>query len=297
MNQKQNPILAGLATEIWAMDSRSLEAFFVQIAEAQFPPAEPAAFMDDDEDMPMRGKKSRMTMEGGVATIPISGILMKRVPRVFRYWGIDATAYSDVEADLAQAVGDQSIQEIRLKIESPGGQVSGVKEASDAIFAARKEKRVTAHIEDIGASGAYWLAAQAERVSATPNAQVGSIGVYSVYIDSSAAAEKEGVKVHVLSSGAHKGMGVPGAPITEEQLVAMREVIEGMALNFVRDVARGRAMGTEQIAAWATGRVWLASDAKHMGLVDGIGLSMDSTRRPVVGRPLKVTVWNQEDRV
>lgn len=290
-----NGLFVELSREVWAMEPRALEGFLLRVGaisehvdmiqirdmagatHVNTDSAEPAAWMFDEE----QPKKSRMTVQGGVASIPISGVLMKSVPKIFRYFGIEATAYRDIQNDLALALGDESVKSISLVVDSPGGQVAGVKEASDAIAAAGQLKPVSAHISDLGASGAYWLASQAKKVTASRNAVVGSIGVYSTYVDSSKAAENEGFKVHVISSGPHKGMGVPGAPITSEQLGAMQEVINGMAASFVSDVSRGRARGEAVVKEWATGRVWIASDAAALGLVDGISSSMDRTRAGV----------------
>lgn len=289
-------IVTELQREAWAMEPRALEALLARVADlsAKLDPSFAKAAADRftaeqlhsvagqdpvswifDEDQP---KKTRMGIQGGVATIPITGVLMKSVPKIFRWFGIDATSYRDIQNDLAQAVGDESVKSITLLVDSPGGQVAGVKDAADAIMAAGQAKPVSAQIEDIGASGAYWLASQAKKVTASQNAMIGSIGVYSAYVDSSQAAANEGYKVHVVSSGPHKGMGIPGAPITEEQLGAMQEVIDGMAANFVSDVARGRGRGEAGVKEWASGRVWIAADAAKLGLIDSVANTKGTTR-------------------
>lgn len=287
--------LAELLIQPWAMEPKALEAFVarVQGASSKLPQDNWAlklhggdstlawAFLNDvgqvagntqpaaifGEDAP---KRSRMTVAGGVARIPISGVLLKKVPAWLRWFGVDATSYSDIQDDIASALSDDGVKEIVLSVDSPGGQVAGVHEAGEAIQAARgKGKHITAEVQDLCASAAYWLASQAHKITAGPNAQVGSIGVYSVYVDSSKAAADEGFKVHVISSGPHKGAGVPGAPITEEQLAGFQKVIDGMAANFKEAVSRGRGRGMDKVAEWATGQVWLSAEATRMGLIDG----------------------------
>ena len=264
-----NNLLAELLTEPWAMEPRALEAFISRVragmigVEAR---GHLAAF--GDEQTP---KRQRMTSAGGVARIPISGVLLKKVPAWLRWFGVDATSYSDIQDDIASALSDDGVKEIVLSVDSPGGQVAGCYEAAEAILAARQSgKRITAEVGDLCASAAYWLASQAHKISAGPNAQIGSIGVYSVYVDSSKAAADEGFKVHVISSGPHKGAGVPGAPITEEQLAGFQKVIDGMAANFKEAVSRGRGRGMDKVAEWATGQVWLSAEATRMGLIDGL---------------------------
>jgi signal peptide peptidase SppA len=239
-------------------------------------------YLGDDEEAV---RKPRMSVDTatGVATIPITGVLLKAVPAWLRRWGLNATGYNEIEEDVKRAISDQSVKTIRLLVESPGGQVSGVKEAADAIFEARKSKRVVCEIQDLCASGAYWLAAQAHEIKANLNAMVGSIGVYAVYTDYSEAARDAGIRVYVVSSGPHKGMGVPGSKITDEQLEAQQQVIDRMAQNFKVDVLRGRSIpGKEE--DWASGRVWLAADALSMGLVDGLTGSVRSGLSPAGAR-------------
>jgi capsid assembly protease len=261
-------ILAELVAQPWAMEPKALEAFLekVRAGGPHAPATLTAAFMDDGP------KRTGMRIDNGVARIPISGVLLKKVPVWLKWFGVEATAYSDIQADLDAALADGGVKEIVLAVDSPGGQVAGVYEAAEAIQAARgRGKPITAQVGDLCASAAYWLAAQAHRITAGQNAQVGSIGVYSVYVDSSKAAEDEGFKVHVVSSGPHKGAGIPGAPITAEQLGGFQAVVDGMAENFKAAVARGRVRSTRKdVDGWATGQVWLAAQASTMGLIDGI---------------------------
>jgi signal peptide peptidase SppA len=166
-----------------------------------------------------------------------------------------------------------------LHTNSPGGAVAGASETAEAIANANKTKPVTAYIEDIGASGAYYLASQAGSISANPNAEVGSIGVYGVYHDMSKMAENLGVKVIIIRSGEHKGMGVPGAEITDNQIKAIQDVIDGMNDNFKNAVAAGRKISKEKVNELATGQVWIAKDALKLGLIDNIvnGINFSNT--------------------
>jgi len=211
---------------------------------------------------------------GSIAVVPIEGILLKDVPIIYRrleIFGIRFTEYRHIGAAARAAAEDPDIENILLHVSSPGGTVAGAEEAAEAIYRAREKKRVIAYIEDLGASGAFLLASQAEEVYSNVNALVGGIGVYTVYFDWSKAAEKEGVTVHVIKSGEHKGMGEPGAPITHEQLRSVKKYIDRLAGNMVGDIARGRCKTkTEIYRAGGSGALLLASVAKARGLVDGV---------------------------
>jgi len=283
----KNAYLAEMQKETWVMELRALNAFLRKMAQVERGPLKVESNTDASvEDVysyqgdagallvaasAKKSPLSRMVVQDGTAIIPITGYLLKQVPAWMSFFGIDATSYSEIRDNLNTALANDSVKSILLKVDSPGGMVAGVQETADAIFAARKEKSVGAFIEDLGASGAYWLASQAETISANKNAEVGSIGVYTVYDDYSKYFEKAGVKTIVIASGVHKGMGVIGAPITDEQIEAVQEVIDGIADNFISSVARGRQdMSKSAVGALATGRVWLAAEAKEIGLVDRI---------------------------
>lgn len=219
-----------------------------------------------------------LSVANRVATIPVSGVLLKTVPGWVRFYGIDATGYDEIRSMLQMALVDDRAGRIELRISSPGGMVAGGMEAAEAIRAADQVKPVTAVIEDLGASGAYWLAASARRIEANANAEVGSIGVYTVYMDWSGLEAKWGIKTIVIRSGEHKGMGLDA--ITENQIAAVQEDIDGIAAHFVAHVAAGRKMAPEQAKGLATGRVWLAPKALELGLIDAVTSAIPTPAAP-----------------
>jgi len=196
--------------------------------------------------------------------------LMREVPRAFEIWGIEATSYNDISRQVVQAIDEEKVKSILLRVNSPGGIVPGVMETADLIRAARDKKPVNAVVDDIGTSAAYWLASQAHHIESEANGHVGSIGVFTVYIDSSKRADDLGFKVHIIRSGEHKGMGIPGVEITETQIAAIQEIIDGVNKNFINTVAKGRQREKKEIRELATGQSWLADKAVQLGLIDGI---------------------------
>lgn len=281
MPTMNNPILAEIKKEIWAMEPKALASLCGRVSQMA---AIPIAISEIKIET-----KRPMQINGDVATIIVSGVLMKSVPSFFKWFGIDATEYGQITEQINEALGNGNVSSIFLHISSPGGTVAGVSETASAIAAANKQKPVTAYIEDLGASGAYYLASQAGSIIANPNGEIGSIGVYSVYEDLSKMAEMEGSKVIIISSGEHKGMGVPGAPITENQIAAVQGVIDGMADNFVSAVAMGRKMSRDKAKELATGQTWIASAALKLGLIDSITNGING----ISDFPKKTTKTNQ----
>lgn len=253
---------ADISVEPWAMEPDRLAAF---VRTVQSLDLEAATKNKSPVEEP-----TGYELRGSTAVVPIAGTLMKRVPAWARYFGLNCTDTTDLRSTIEKASEDPRVKRILLHVSSPGGQAAGVLEAADAIYAARSKRRVDAVVDGIAASGGYWLAAQANTISAPPDSLVGSIGVYQVVFDTSKAAEADGVKVHVVRSGEHKGMGVPGAPVTGEQLAMAQRVVDGLAALFEASVSRGRGRTAEQVKAIATGAVWLASDAHSQGLVDRV---------------------------
>lgn len=202
---------------------------------------------------------------GGIREIEISGLMMKRSSSLFH-----STSTIWARRAVRNAVNAEHVRGIILRIDSPGGTVAGTADLARDISKAAKVKPVTAYVEDIGASAAYWIASQANRVVSNSTALIGSIGTFVVVDDSSEAAKKQGVKVHVLRAGAFKGRTVPGVKIDREVLDYLQATIDGLNQFFLRDVAAGRKLNSRQLAAVSDGRVHVGNDARRLGLIDGV---------------------------
>lgn len=257
-----NPLIAELMSHKWAMEEIALKAFFEQM-NGWSPEALKLA-------IDVKDKPKGLTISDGIAVIKISGVLLKSASAWLRFWGIENTGYDEIVGQLREALDSEEVTGIHLQVSSPGGVVDGLVDVADAILAARSQKPVTATIEDLGASAAYWLTSQAETIEAGRTAEVGSIGVYTVYMDMTKRAEELGFKVIVIKSGEHKGMGVPGAEITNSQIEAVQEVVDQIADSFISAVAAGRGRKKSEVKEWASGRTWIAKTALDMGLIDKV---------------------------
>jgi len=200
----------------------------------------------------------------GVAIIQIEGAMMKADSK------FGGTSTIRVRQAIRAAVQDPEIDSILLHIDSPGGTVSGTKELADEVLSARQSKPVHAYIEDLGASAAYWVASQCETISANLTAEVGSLGVVAVIYDQSKQFERMGVKVHVVSTGKFKGAGAPGSEISADMLAEVQELVDDLHEVFMTAVLSGRKMERAELDAIADGRVFLASKALKLGLVDAV---------------------------
>lgn len=202
---------------------------------------------------------------GSVAYIPLVGAMTKYGDML----GFTASTQAFANA-VRKAADDREISAIYLSIDSPGGEVAGMEDAIEAVRYASARKHVHAHIDDLGASAAYWVASQASVVTANSHAEVGSIGAYAVVYDVSEALANQGIKVHVIASGPEKGAGVEGSVVSEDMLDELQAYVDRVAARFVRDVAAGRNMDEERIGALASGATFPAEDALATGLIDSI---------------------------
>lgn len=201
----------------------------------------------------------------GTAVIPLMGPLSKGGSYKF-----EGTSTVRTRRALRQAAADEEVGSILLHIDSPGGHVAGIESLAGDVAAIRGRKPIVAHIDDLGASAAYWVASQADSIAANATSEVGSIGTIAVVEDSSGRMDRLGIKVHVISTGPYKGAGVEGAPISDATLAYLHERVNAINGHFLAAVQRGRGFSAEHMTALADGRVHIAAQAQAHGLIDRV---------------------------
>lgn len=200
----------------------------------------------------------------GIGIINIEGPLMKGNNK----YGFGNTV--QMRREVRSALRNPQVREILLRIDSPGGSVAGIQDFADDVRLSNKQKRVTAYIEDLGASAAYWIASQAGKIVANKSAEIGSIGTVAVVADTSEMAEMAGIKIHVVSTGAYKGAFTQGTEITNEQIEYLQHRVNILNELFLQNVKVGRKLTLKQLENASDGRLFGALQAKDMRLVDDI---------------------------
>ena len=175
---------------------------------------------------------------------------------------------------LDKATDDSNVKAVVVRINSPGGGVT----ASDIMygklrqFSDDKKVPVIAVLEDVGASGAYYVACGADRIIAHPTSVVGSIGVMVQTFSFSGTMEKLGIDAKAVTSGPRKDMASPLKPLDKEDLAILQNMVDEYYKRFLDVVARGRpGMKADAVKALADGRVFTGEQAKANGLVDDLG--------------------------
>lgn len=215
---------------------------------------------------------------GGVALIPLHGVILQRAETWLESWGI--TSADRVGSQVAQAAADDSIKAIILHIESPGGSIYGLHEFAARINDAKTRKPVIAIADSYAASAAYWVGSQATELVVAPGGDVGSIGVYSMHQDISVYMEQMGVKNTLISAGEFKVEGNPFEPLTDEARKQIQERVDSAYKDFVSAVAEGRGVSTSKVLTdFGKGRLVEASAAIKSGMVDRVATLSETVSR------------------
>jgi signal peptide peptidase SppA len=215
---------------------------------------------------------------GGLAVIPLCGTLAPRINLLSDFSG--GATFEGLEQQLAAAVADPQVQTIILDVNSPGGSVAGATECARAVLKARSQKPIVAVANHLMASAAYWVAACATEIVASPSAEVGSVGVYALYEDLSAALEEMGIKRTVISAGKFKAEGADDGPMTDEMRAHLQSRVDLHYHRFIADVAAGRGMKADVVTrTFGEGRTVDAGAALAAGMVDRLGTLTDTIER------------------
>jgi len=210
-----------------------------------------------------------------VAVVPVMGVISHRANMLTRFSG--GTSTEILAQDIRQLAADESIETIMLDIDSEGGNVEGVPELWKTIYDARQKKTVVAVANAMAASAAYHIGSAATEFVATPSGSVGSIGVFHVHADQSAAIEEAGVKLTITKAGKYKTEGNPFEPLADEGKDFIQSRVDEAYSTFVRDVAKGRGVPVGEVRnGYGEGRLLGAKEALELGMIDRIA-TLDET--------------------
>lgn len=194
----------------------------------------------------------------------------------------DASAEGLVAA-LKSAFEDKAAQAVVLRINSPGGSPVQAGIVHDEIrrLKALHKKRVYAVVEEICASGAYYIAVAADEIYVDKASLVGSIGVLMDGFGFTGSMEKLGIERRLLTAGANKGMLDPFSPQNAEQTAYAKAMIDQIHQQFIKVVKDGRGTRLKETPETFSGLFWNGEEALRQGLVDKIG-NLDYVAREVI---------------
>ena len=217
-----------------------------------------------------------------ISALPVIGSLLKPKPRVsvLRLSGIisdsgpgrSTISHHRYEKFIEYAFDEFDLQAVLLVINSPGGSPAQSALIGDHIrrLADEKEVPVYAFVEDVAASGGYWLACAADEIYANETSIVGSIGVISSSFGFKDLIEKYGVERRVHTSGKNKSFMDPfkdEKPADVKRLKEIQWELHETFIGWVKDRRGEKIKGKD--SELFDGRFWTAKSALDLGLVDG----------------------------
>ncbi len=185
---------------------------------------------------------------------------------------------------LDSAFADDSTVGVILHINSPGGSPVQAGMINDEITRLRKQypkKPLYVVVDEICASGGYYIAAAADKIFVNKASIVGSIGVLMDGFGFTGLMDKLGVQRRLLTAGENKGFMDPFSPMTDKQREYAQDMLNEIHQQFIDVVRRGRGSRLKETPEMFSGLFWTGSRAVEMGLADGFG-TVDSVARDVL---------------
>jgi signal peptide peptidase SppA len=216
-------------------------------------------------------QRKPMTVEDGVAMIHVKGILRQGLS--FLESCVEATDYKDVQAELSQAKNDPEIKSVLLDIDSPGGSVVGCLETAKMVQ--ELGKPVTAHIDSLGGSAAYFIACGADAIYASESAFVGSIGTIATFMDYAGMLENAGITPHIFTSekADMKAAGNMLRTPTPAEKQSMQDTVKEYGEQFLGFVLANRPGVSDEVLR---GNAVSGARGLATGLIDGIASREDA---------------------
>jgi serine protease SohB len=152
---------------------------------------------------------------------------------------------------------------------------------------------VYAFVEDVAASGGYWLACSADEIYADTGSIIGSIGVISAGFGFQELIHKYGVERRVHTAGKSKSMLDPFKEENPEDIKRLKKILGEMHELFISYVEKARAGKLTQADDIFTGEIWLGEKARQLGLIDGVG-HLDTILKEKFGKKTQIKVYGQK---
>jgi protease-4 len=224
--------------------------------------------------MDWRGKAEGVGGKKHTAMVEINGVISS---------DSDASA-EKVTSALQAAFKDKNTQGVVLRINSPGGSPVQAQTIYDEMRRLRQKYPdipLYAVVEDICASGGYFIAVGADRIYVSKSSLVGSIGVLMNGFGFTGLMEKLGIDRRLITAGENKAFLDPFSPLEERHKQFAKQLAEDIHQQFIGVVREGRGKRLKETPDIFSGLIWTGQKSIELGLADGIG-SLDYVAREVV---------------
>ena len=220
------------------------------------------------------GKKDSTSSGKHTAMVELRGVI-----------SADSAASADnIVSGLQEAFKDKRTQGVILRINSPGGSPVQAGHINDEIRRLREKYPnipVYAVVEDICASGGYYVAVAADHIYVDKGSIIGSIGVLMDGFGFTGLMDKLGVERRLLAAGKNKGFLDPFSPIREDQKQYAETMLNEIHQQFISVVRQGRGKRLKETPELFSGLLWVGTRSVELGLADGLG-SVDYVARELI---------------
>ena len=228
-----------------------------------------------------------------VSVIPLNGVI---APNMGRRKGLNL---NEIDKNIEQAFSVKNLKAVALQINSPGGSpvqsemiANRIRELSD-----KNNVPVLAFVEDVAASGGYWLACAADEIIASKASIIGSIGVVSSGFGFNKAIEKIGIDRRLYTSGDNKAILDPFLPENLDDIKRLKAIQSQLHVQFINFVKsrRGSKIKDDNKDVF-TGAFWSGEKSIEIGLIDSFG-EMKSVLKERFGDQVKIKEFTPKKKL
>ena len=243
--------------------------------------------IDEDEDVNQITLSDMLNVKGGkvdgdeIAIYYASGDIVQNAESINAFGNTESINGRKVCKDLEDLMTDDDIKAVVVRINSGGGDAYASEQIWHQMSELKKKKPVVVSMGDYAASGAYYMSAPASWIVAQPNTLTGSIGIFGLIPDySGLVTQKLGVRFDEVKTNRHATFGnFMARPLNAEETAMLQANVNRGYQLFRQRVADDRHLSVESVEKIAQGRVWLATDAIGIKLVDQLGGLDDAVKK------------------
>ena len=256
-----NRVLSFIGKTPWAIKPDALEKI-ISIANRSYSDPNLVAAIKSEQSLSIES-----TDNSEIAVIDIFGPIFTRADLFSDISG--AASLDSLERRVDEALYDDSILAIVLRIDSPGGEVTGTHEFANYLDEACEIKPIVAYVQGMACSAAYWIASATSHIYVDKTAILGSIGVVAAWTDDSLARSAAGLTDYEVVSSQSPKKRLD--PTKDDGRAELQIQLDGLADIFIDDVAAFRDVSRETVLSdFGQGATFLANDAIKIGMADEI---------------------------
>lgn len=238
--------------------------------------------LNPDDSYAAWGGTSGWVAERRIAVIYVTGAIVSGESTGPGFFGGGGNTGADtVVRQLEEALEDDSVKAVVLRVDSPGGSAFASEDIWRAVQRVKEEgKPVIASMGSVAASGGYYVSCGADAIYALPTTITGSIGVYAgPFLNAERLFDKVGLGTEIHARGRHSAMYSISKPLDASEAAALDRLVGLTYAQFKERVGAGRQLDDAAVEQVARGRVWSGVDAREQKLVDELGGFWDAVAR------------------